>query len=239
MRDLQVLSQKALTAKGKLLGILGCALVFRLLIRLVRISITSVSGNFGGGDGRLARADGIAPPDDTVSMLTKILLGRQFILKDQQQVLSQMLSLIFTVFLAFSQINSFLQILSRIKKKITPNLEAVCLRSPRNKHIIPTEKKSKNSMVGDEFILYPISLAMGCYLLSCVALMHLNLPFRYRVASTSIFRYVPPLIVSRAAANISFAISASLSAVTFLLGHVIEIQYLQKAKGYVNEHSLV
>jgi len=109
---------------------------------------------------------------DPISTILLWFMGQSIISKDDYATLSEVISLVLSVFLSSSQIRTFLRLINTLMNN--------CKRESENSREFLFDEISVNAR-GD-FILMAAAFMMGCYFLSCVTLIKRSLPVQFNNA---------------------------------------------------------
>eukprot|EP00527_Entomoneis_sp_CCMP2396_P003062 CAMPEP_0198154018 /NCGR_PEP_ID=MMETSP1443-20131203/66850_1 /TAXON_ID=186043 /ORGANISM="Entomoneis sp., Strain CCMP2396" /LENGTH=465 /DNA_ID=CAMNT_0043820585 /DNA_START=646 /DNA_END=2043 /DNA_ORIENTATION=- len=237
MKEAQIMAISARTPMGRFKSWLGVVFSIVLLVRLFS-AFTFVWKHDHGGmhSGGAEKSSG---KSDAITTILLWLVGHDYARQQDYNALSQLISVILTAILSFSQVRTFWRIVHAVDRK----LQLACCTSisnssnsniPKTPPDISTSLGSKQQMskdAGSSSSLYTYLLAclMGCYFLSCLVLTKLMLPKDSRAAFANalgddshlgdgkrMFR------IRSYAVNLTFALSATVT--VFVLGIVLGIQ---------------
>jgi hypothetical protein len=170
LKQSQKMAAAARTTAGKARSYLGIFFSILLLSRLFS-AVSNIWKSYTTNVDRHKHSQ-----DDVVTSILVWLLGHNFVSPQKYAMFSQIISLVLTAFLSFSQVRAFLTTVGAVNRKLNAVYQTfLCTRT----------KKSTSTAQASSFSLYGgcagylASLTGCCYSLSCFVLIKMMLPDEY------------------------------------------------------------
>jgi hypothetical protein len=213
MRYSQAMASSARTTVGRIRSWVGVIFSVVLLLRLfsVAISIWTLPGNSSSIETRPARGDPV-----TTALLW--LMGKNLVTPQDYTACSQVNSLVLTAFLSFSQVRTFLRMVTAVNQRLDHLFQTCHCKSGKKADTLPEEQLPFTKKLH----AYVLGSLMGCYFLACLVLTKMMLPVEYRAEFSAALGGKGVFQIRTYTVNAAFALSAIVSTVT--LGMLLGIQ---------------
>jgi hypothetical protein len=213
MRYSQAIASSARTTVGRIRSWVGVVFSIVLLLRLfsVAISIWTLPGNSSSTESKPARGDPV-----TTALLW--LIGKNLVTPQYYNAFSQVISLLLTAFLSFSQVRTFLRMATAVNQRLDRLFQTCHCKSGKKGDALPKEKLPFTKKLH----AYVLASLMGCYFLACLVLTKMMLPDTYRAEFSAALGGKGVFQIRTYTVNAAFALSAIVSTVT--LGMLLGIQ---------------
>jgi hypothetical protein len=213
MRYSQAMASSARTTVGRMRSWVGVVFSIVLLLRLfsVAISIWTLPGTSSSIESRPARGDLV-----TTALLW--LMGKNLVTPQDYNAFSQVISLVLTAFLSFSQVRTFLRMATAVNQRLDHLFQTCQCKSGNKLNRKPEEQLPFTRTLH----AYVLGSLMGCYFLACLVLTKMMLPVEYRSEFSAALGGKGVFQIRTYTVNAAFALSAIVSTVT--LGMLLGIQ---------------
>jgi hypothetical protein len=215
MRYSQAMATNARTTVGRIRSCVGVVFSVVLLIRLSSVAISiwtpGLRDNSSSIEIRPAQGDPV-----TTALLW--LMGKNLVTPQYYNALSQFISLLLTAFLSFSQVRTFLKMVTAFNRRIDHLFQTCYCKSEKKEDTLPGEKLLFNTKLHT----HVLASLLGCYFLACIVLTTKILPVEYRAEFSAALGGKEVFQIRTYAVNAAFALSAVVS--TVILGMLLGIQ---------------
>jgi hypothetical protein len=213
MRYSQAMATSARTTVGRIRSWVGVVFSIVLLLRLfsAAINIWTRPGNSSSIETRPVRGDPV-----TTALLW--LMGKNLVTPQYYNALSQVISLLLTAFLSFSQVRTFLKMATAVNQRLDHLFQTCYCKSEKKADTLPEEQLPFTKKLHT----HVLASLMGCYFLACLVLTKMMLPVEYRAEFSAALGGKELFQIRTYAVNAAFALSAIVSTVT--LGMLLGIQ---------------
>ena len=204
LRHTQTQAAAARTMMGRLRSYVGLVFSLILLVRLISAGWTiwrsyTIDTNLH----RVAQGD----------IVTKVLLwltGHHLVSQEDYVYLSQIVSLVMTFILSFSQVRTFLRAAAAVNRKFMRFSQKCNCTSPPD--LREETNKFTNSNHSSEGVLTQmIAMLTGCYCLSCIVVLKMMLPEQLCVSFATALGGMDVFTIHTSFVNGAFACSAAIS----------------------------
>ena len=233
MKHSQELALAARTNLGRIRGALGVVFSIILVIRvalaaysfafILRTSSYSKTSSFSSLSNSSLSVQRSHQPSDPVTNILLWLIGHDIVNKEQYDLFLQATSLLLAAILSMSQIRAFFRVIRALGRKLSRtfgvSFELGARATSFGEGALDSSQKSKDSSSCVPLLL--ASFAMGCYFLSCVVVVKMNLPIKYRSSFSSAVGQLD-FEFNTIVLNMVFTVSACTTAI--LLGLLFGIQ---------------
>ena len=221
MKYAQHMAEQARTPMGRVKIYLGMVFSVVLLVRLY----TSIMS--------FVQMDDTKSTSSTRDPITTALLwltGHHYVNQEDYTTLSQGISLLLTIFLSFTQFQTFLRTVESVHRRVLLLYRKChCTQKRDATHDADHTVAPTNNPV----YMHVLAGLTGCYCLSCVVLTKMNVPLEYRAGFSAALGGMDFRIQS-SVLNLVFSVSAAVSAT--VLGLLFGIQR-QNTKRHASTHS--
>ena len=222
MKHAHSLASQARTPLGQIKAYVGIIFSVVLLLRLYTSIISFI------------QMDDTTSTSSTRDPITAVLLwltGHHYVNQPDFTTLSQGISLLLTVILSFSQFQTFLRTTESVHRRLLL-LFRKC-QCAQKRGTAPFHTIESNTTQGvSQISMHILAALTGCYCVSCVVLIKMNVPIEYRAGFSAAIGGTDFTIHS-SALNLLFFVSAAVSAT--VLGLLFGIQR-QNTKRHASIH---
>jgi hypothetical protein len=217
LRHSQVAAAQARTTMGRIRSYAGLVFSVVLLVRLLSAG-WSIWKSYAMNTDRHKVAHG-----DIVTTVLLWLMGHDFVSSKDYTLLSQLVSLVLTAGLSFTQVRTFLRTLAAVHQGLN--------RFYQKCYCGTTNSKSESSSI-DELPFHStvgiysqvIAGATGCYFLSCIVLIKMMLPEEFCEGFSTAMGGMDVFTIHTSVVNTVFACSAGVSVTILALTFGIQRQ---------------
>eukprot|EP00536_Pseudo-nitzschia_multiseries_P008434 jgi/Psemu1/257232/estExt_Genewise1Plus.C_2140008 len=223
LKDSQVTAIAARSSIGKAKSYVGIVFSVILLVRLFLAGF-SIFKNYDtllNTDYALYRHHHTRPQSDIVTTTLLWLTGHHYFSLNQYNTVSQIVSLVLSAALSFSQVRLFLRTATIVHRRVAGfTKKHFGGDSIAGAELLAKESLDRNPTGG---VLWPIiSAFLGCYSLACIVLIKMMLPKKFSVAFSMAMYETSIFTVHSSIVDVVFFSSAILS--TCIFGMLLGIQ---------------
>mmetsp|Transcript_18127 Transcript_18127/g.41458 ORF Transcript_18127/g.41458 Transcript_18127/m.41458 type:complete len:465 (-) Transcript_18127:656-2050(-) len=218
----QITAAAARTSFGKTKLYVGIVFSIILLVRLVNAGFsilkdqgTILSTDYISHQHKKARTDIV-----TTTLLW--LTGHKYFSYNQYNMLSQMVSLVLSAVLSFSQVRTFLRTATTVHRRLSRFYKNIFPAGDEGNGTVSSSNDYADQNQNYIFLWRIISALLGCYSLACIVLIKMLLPERFSVAFSMALSETCIFTIHSSVVNTVFFSSAVLSAT--ILGMALGIQ---------------
>ena len=222
MKHAHFLASQARTLLGQIKAYIGMFFSVILLLRLYS-SILSVI--------QMDETTSTSSTRDPITAVLVWLTGHHYVNQHDFTNLSQGISLLLTVILSFSQFQTFLRTTESVHRRlllIYRKCQCAQKRGTATLHTIKRNTTQEESQIS----MHILAALTGCYCISCVVLIKMNVPLEYRAGFTAAIGG-SDFTIHSSALNLLFSVSAVVS--SMVLGLLFGIQR-QNTKRHATIH---
>ncbi|VEU39953.1 unnamed protein product [Pseudo-nitzschia multistriata] len=224
LKESQVTAAAARSSMGKNKSYVGILFSVILLVRLL-IAGFSIFRSYGTLLTKGYASDHHRhkkPHSDIVTIILLWLTGHNYFSHNQYAMISQMVSLILSAVLSFSQVRLFLRNATIVHRRLS-RFSKKCFNGGGAMDGVGSSAKDSLDRKSTVRILWPIiSAFLGCYSLACIVLIKMMLPKRFSVAFSKAMGEKGIFTIHSSMVDMVFFSSAVLSA--GILGMLLGIQ---------------
>jgi len=210
MRYSQEMFGAARTTMGRLRSLLGVVFSVILLVRLFSATMCI------WGPYKVEMSQDGSSRVDPVTMALSWLMGHSIVTRQDYSKLSQLISLLLSAVLSFSQVRNLLRTVNAINNRLRSILKKCYCRNSGK--VIREDGPSLSTGVYSHIL----SFFIGCYFIACIVLTKMILPQRYRAVFSAALGGNDIFRIRSYSVNLVFSLSAVVSAA--VLGMLLGIQ---------------
>lgn len=210
MRYSQEMFGAARTTMGRLRSLLGVVFSVILLVRLFSATMCI------WGPYKVEMSQDGSSRVDPVTMALSWLMGHSIVTRQDYSKLSQLISLLLSAVLSFSQVRNLLRTVNAINNRLRSILKKCHCRNSGK--VIREDGPSLSTGVYSHIL----SFFIGCYFIACIVLTKMILPQRYRAVFSAALGGNDIFRIRSYSVNLVFSLSAVVSAA--VLGMLLGIQ---------------